>query len=66
MGLSDESATKNPNVGIFGDLLEDGADSAQKVDTLAGRWVSSTPGIRLAEPQRASHSASLGEVVTHP
>jgi hypothetical protein len=37
MGLSDESATKNPNVGIFGDLLEDGADSAQKVDTLAGR-----------------------------
>jgi hypothetical protein len=66
MGLSDESATKNPNVGIFGDLLEDGADSAQKVDTLAGRWVSSTPGKRLAKARRALYSASPGEVMTHP
>jgi hypothetical protein len=43
----------------------DGADSAQKVDTLAGRRVSSTQGKRLAEARRASHSASLGEVMTH-
>jgi hypothetical protein len=66
MGLSADSAKKNSDLGIFGDFWGDGADSAQKVDTLAGRRVSSTPGKRLAEAWRASHSASLGEVMTHP
>jgi hypothetical protein len=66
MGLSADSATKNSDLGIFGDFWGDGADYAQKVDTLAGRRVSSTPGKRLAEAKRASHSASLGEVMTHP
>jgi len=46
MGLSADSATKISDLGIFGDFWEDGADSAQKVDTLAGRRVSSTPGKR--------------------
>ena len=40
--------------GNLGDFWRDGADSSQKVDTLAGRRVSSTPGKRL------------GEVMTHP
>jgi hypothetical protein len=51
-GLSADSATKNSDWGIFGDFWGDGADSAQKVDTLAGRRVSSTPGKRLAEARR--------------
>ena len=50
-------------LGISGEI---GADSARKVDTLAGRRVSSTPGKGLAETRRASHSASLGKVMTHP
>ena len=65
MGLSADSATKISDLEIFGDFWGDGADSAQKVDTLAGRRVSSTPGKRLAEAWRALHSASLGEVLTH-
>jgi hypothetical protein len=65
MGLPADSATKNSDLGLFGDFWGDGADSAQKVDTLAGRRVSSTPGKRLAEARRASLSASLGEVMTH-
>jgi hypothetical protein len=55
---------ENLDLGIFWDFWGDGADSAQKVDTLAGRRVSSTPGKRLAKARRASHSASLGEVMT--
>ena len=39
------SQTSQETVG-FGDFWGDGADSAQKVDTLAGRRVSSTPGKR--------------------
>jgi hypothetical protein len=66
MGLSADSATKNSDLDILGDFWGDGADFAQKVDTLAGRRVSSTPGKRLADPRRAAHSASLGEVMTHP
>ena len=66
MGLSADSATGNSGLGILGVFWRDGADYAQKVDTLAGRRVSSTPGKRLAEAWRASHSASLGEVMTHP
>jgi hypothetical protein len=66
MGLSANLATKNSDLGVFGDFWGDGADSAQRVDTLAGRRVSSTPGKRLTEAKRASHSASLGEVMTHP
>jgi len=66
MGLSADSATENSDLGISGDFRGDGANSAQKVDTLAGRRVSSTPGKRLAEARRASHSASLGKVMTHP
>jgi hypothetical protein len=66
MGLSADSATRDSDLGIFEDPWGDGADSTQKVDTLAGRRVSSTPGKRLAEAWRASHSASLGEVMTHP
>ena len=54
MDLSPDLATKNLDLGIFGDFWGDGADSAQKVDTLAGWRVSSTPGKRLAE------------VMTHP
>ena len=57
---------ENSDVGFLGDFWGDGADSAKKVDTLAGRRVSSTLGKRLAEARRASHSASLGEVMTHP
>jgi len=66
MGLSADSATGNSGLGILGVFWRDGADSAQKVDTLAGRRVSSTPGKRLAEARRASHSGSFGEVMTHP
>jgi len=66
MGLSADIATKNSDLGIVGDFWGDGANSAQKVNTLAGWRVSSTPGKRLAEARRASHSASLGEVMTHP
>jgi hypothetical protein len=44
MGLSADSATKISDLEIFGDFWGDGADSAQKVDTLAGQRVSSTPG----------------------
>ena len=54
---------KISDLGISGEI---GADSARKVDTLAGRRVSSTPGKGLAETRRASHSASLGKVMTHP
>ena len=54
MGLSVNSATKNSDLGISGNFWRDGADSSQKVDTLAGRRVSSTPGKRLAEAWRAS------------
>ena len=57
---------KNWDWGISGDFWGDGADSAKKVDTLAGRRVSSTLGKRLAEARRASHSVSLGEVMTQP
>ena len=46
MGLSADSATKNSDLGILGDFWGDGADSAQKMDTLAGRRVSSSPGKR--------------------
>ena len=42
MGLSSDPATKISDLGIWGD----GADSVQKLDTLAGRQVSSTPGKR--------------------
>jgi hypothetical protein len=49
---------ENSDLGISGDFWGDGADSAQKVDTLAGQRVSSTPGKR--------GSPSLGEVMTHP
>jgi hypothetical protein len=66
MGLSADSATKKSDLVIFGNFWGDWADSAQKVDTLAGRRVSSTPGKRLAEARRASHLASRGEVMTHP
>jgi hypothetical protein len=48
MSLSADSASKNSDMGIVGDFWGDGADSAKKVDTLAGRRVSSTPGKRLA------------------
>ena len=51
---------------VFGNFWGDGADSFKNMDTLAGRRVSSTPGKRLAEARRASHLASLGEVMTHP
>jgi hypothetical protein len=54
MGLSADSATEISDLGNFEDFWEDGADSAQKLDTLAGWRVSSTPGKRLAE------------VMTHP
>ena len=37
MGLSTDSATENLDLGMFGDFWGDGANSAQKVDTLAGR-----------------------------
>jgi hypothetical protein len=57
MGPSADLATKNSDLGIFGDFRGDGADSAQKMDTLAGRRVSSTPGKRLAEARRDSPSA---------
>jgi hypothetical protein len=40
-------------LGIFGDFWEDGTDAAQKVDTLADRRVSSTPG------KRQSHDPPL-------
>ena len=43
MGLSADLATKNSDLGIVGDFWGDGSDSAQKVGTLAGRRVSSTP-----------------------
>jgi len=66
MDLSADLPTKNLDLRNFGDFWGDGADSAHKMDTLAGRRVSSTPGKRLAEARRASHSASLGEVMTHP
>ena len=66
MGLSADSATKNLDLGNLGDFWRDGAGSAQKVDTLAGRRVPSTLGKRLAEARRASHLASLGKVMTHP
>jgi len=66
MSLLAESATNISDLGIFGNFWGDGAASAQIVDTLAGRRVSSTPGKRLAEARRATHSASLGEVMTHP
>jgi hypothetical protein len=36
MGLSVVSATKISDLGNFEDFWEDGANSAQKVDTLAG------------------------------
>ena len=58
MGLSAGPVTKKSGLGIFGDFWGDEADSAQKVDTLAGQRVSSTPGKR--------GSPSLGEVMTHP
>jgi hypothetical protein len=66
MVLSAVSATKNSDWGIFGDFWGNGADFALKKDTLANRRVSFTPGKRLAEARRASNSASLGEVMTHP
>jgi hypothetical protein len=66
MGLSAGSALKGSDLGIFADFWGDMADSARKVDTLAGRRVSSTQGKRLAEARRASHSARLGEVMTQP
>jgi hypothetical protein len=62
MGLSADLATKISDLGIS---WGEGADSAQKMDTLAGRRVSSTPGKRLVEARRASHTASFGEVMTH-
>jgi hypothetical protein len=49
MGLSADLATKSSIWELFGDFWGDGADSAQKVDTLAGRRVSFTPGKRLAK-----------------
>ena len=52
MGLSAVSATDNSDLGISGDFWGDGVDSAQKLDTLAGRQVSSAPGKRLAEARR--------------
>jgi hypothetical protein len=59
MALSAESATKFSDLGNFGDFWGDGTDSAQKVDTLAGRRVSSTP--RKKKARRASASLTLGE-----
>jgi hypothetical protein len=44
MGLSADSVTKISDLGFLGDFWGDGADSAQKLDTLAGRQVSSTLG----------------------
>jgi hypothetical protein len=66
MGLSADAATKTSDLENVREFLGRWADSAQKVDTLAGQRVSFTPGKRLAEARRASHSASLGEVMTHP
>jgi hypothetical protein len=66
MGLSADSATKKSDLGIFGGFWGDGDNFVQKVDTLTGQRVSSTPGKRLAEARRASNSASLGKVMTHP
>jgi hypothetical protein len=60
MGLSAGPVTKKSGLGIFGDFWGDEADSAQKVDTLAGRRVSSTPVRRLTLGEsRRSHDPPL-------
>ena len=60
MGMSANSATNNSDLGNLGDFWRDGADSSQKMDTLAGRRGSSTPkrgSPRLAKPHTRQVSA---------
>jgi ATP-dependent exoDNAse (exonuclease V) beta subunit len=60
LGLKDKPVSllshKNSDLGIFGDFWGQGANPTQKVDTLAGRRVSSTPGKRSCPTLTHTHS----------